>query len=372
MLTHTQLVALHRALRGRHVLSVYVDGAAADFALQRSWRLELEHSLGNLRRWLDGSSHDERKEFDQCVGLLNATLADFDPSVGAPGWAAFITADGIHDAQRLPAPVPTLAVWSTGPSVAPYIRALKENRPVVVVVADARKASIHRYRMGALEHQEVVRAHRGVDRAAYTGAPPHVGFHTGTHGAAGRDAAQRVLLKGRDRMIAQAVERVMDLAGADGWILLGGIKRVVARLTESLLPHAPHRVLALDTLDIHASDADVAAAARSGASALRDSVDAERITQIAELAGAHGLGAIGAEDTLYALEQSSVRDLYITHRFLENHSAHAEQAIRAALEQDAMVEEVSGAAAEQLDERGGLAAGLRFRPAAAEALVGST
>jgi hypothetical protein len=56
-----------------------------------------------------------------------------------------------------------------------------------------------------------------------------------------------------------------------------------------------------------------------------------------------------------------VRDLYVTHRFLEDHAAEAERAIRAALDQDASVEEVSGQAAERLNEHGGMAVGLRFR-----------
>jgi len=40
--------------------------------------------------------------------------------------------------------------------------------------------------------------------------------------------------------------------------------------------------------------------------------------------------------------------------------------VRAGLEQDAVVEEVSGEAAVRLDQCGGMAAGLRFRPAVAE------
>jgi hypothetical protein len=56
-----------------------------------------------------------------------------------------------------------------------------------------------------------------------------------------------------------------------------------------------------------------------------------------------------------------VRDLYITHRYLEDHPAEAEAAVRSAIDQAASVEEVSGAAAEQLDAHGGMAARLRYR-----------
>jgi hypothetical protein len=373
MLTLQQLVTLHRALRRTPVLSVYIDGSAADPAIQRSWRVQLDRGLADLRRWLEGSSHDERKQFEACAGLLDDAIRGFGGSIRAPGWAAFITADGIQDAQALPAPMPTLAVWSTGPCVAPYIRALKEGRPVVVVLADARKATLFRYRLGKLDLVATVHAHHAIDHPEHMGAAPRAGFHTGTRGRAGHDAAQRSLLTGRDRMLAETVSRASELAGADGSILLGGIKRVVARLAERLGPMAPGRVLELKALDVHASGADVASAARDGASALRNGHDERRIAEIEDAAGAHGLGIVGPADARLALSQGSVRELYVTRRYLEDHAAEAEDAVRAALDQDAVVEEASGAAAERLDSRGGMAAALRFHLVAAEGreLVGA-
>lgn len=366
MLTQTQLVALYRALANQRVLTVYIDGSASDPARQRSWRLQLDHGLADLRRWLEGSSHAEREEFEHCVRRLDAAIAPFSGGIGAPGWAAFITTDRVHDAQPLPAPAPTLAVWSTGPCLAPYMRVLKESRPVIVVCADARRASIYRYRLGELERVDVVRAYHSADHPEHMGTPARQGFHGGTRGTTGRDALQRTLLRGRDRMIADAVDSACDLAGADGWILIGGIKRVAARLLQLLAPLAPDRVTELDSLDVHASEADIARIARSGASELRDMVDDRRVGAIVDLAGAHGLGAVGPAEARQALEQSSVRDLYVTHRYLEDHAAEAEQAIRAALDQDASVEEVSGRAADRLNEHGGMAAGLRFRASAVE------
>lgn len=366
MLTYAQLVALHRALSDTHVLSVYLDGSASDPAMQRTWRVQLDHSLTDARRWLEGSSHAEREEFERCVHRLDTAVAGFSASIDAPGWAAFITADRIHEAERLQVPVPTLAVWSTGPCIAPYIRALKEHRPVVVVLVDARRASIHRYHLGKPDCVDVIRAHHGVDQPAHMGTPARQGFHTGTRGSTRRDAVQRSLLRGRDRMIVEAAERVRELAGADGWILIGGIKRVAARLAQSLEPLAPNRVSLAGSLDVHASEAAIAESARSGASELRDRVDDRRIAEILDLAAAHGLGAVGPAEALSALEQSSVRELYVTHRYLEDHAAEAERAIRAALDQDASVEEVSGRAAERLNHYGGMAAGLRFRASPVE------
>jgi stalled ribosome rescue protein Dom34 len=75
-------------------------------------------------------------------------------------------------------------------------------------------------------------------------------------------------------------------------------------------------------------------------------------------------------DTQWALDQASVRDLYVTRHYLDEHAAEAEDAVRSALDQDASVEEVSGSTAEQLDRAGGVAAGLRFRPATLEVSIG--
>jgi hypothetical protein len=367
MMTFTELVALHRALSDRRVLSVYLDGSASDPAIQRSWRLQLDHDLADLRRWLADSPRAEREEFEQCVHRLDIAVAAFTAGIGAPGWAAFITADTVHEAQPLHAPAPTLAAWSTGPCIAPYMRALKEHRPVVVLLADARRTSIYRYHLRKADRVEVIRAHHVLDQPDHMGAPARPGFHIGTRGRVRRDAAQRTLLRGRDQMIDEAANRAHELAGTDGWIVIGGIKRVAARLTELLTPLAPNRVVQVASLDVHASEADIAERARSAASELRDTVDARRIAEIIELAGAQGLGRIGPDEAFAALEHSSVRDLYVTHRFLEDHAAEAERAIRAALDQDASVEEVSGQAAERLNEHGGMAVGLRFRPGPVEA-----
>ena len=370
MLTHSGLAALHRILANKRVLSVYVDGSATDPAIQRSWRVQLDNSLADLRRWLKDSPREEREEFERCVLRLDSAIAPFTGSVGAPGWAAFITADQVNVAEQLPAPAPTLAVWSNGPCIAPYVRALKESRPAIIARADARRVSIFRYRLGAVDRLETVRAHQLIDHPEHMGTPAQAGFHTGTRGTAGHDAVQRTLLRGRDRMISDAVERIHALAGDDGWILVGGINRVAARLATPLEVLAPDRVARIGKLDVHSSESDIARAARAEVSALRNAVDDRQLAEIVEQAGAHGLGAVGPDDARQALEQSSVRALYVTQRYVEQHAADAEWAIREALDQDAAIEEVSGAAAERLDQHGGIAAGLRFRPSAV-ALAGT-
>jgi len=360
MMTYTQLVTLERSLRDERVLSVYLHGAADDPAARLIWRTDLERSLRDLRRWLAGSSHEEREAFERCVKLLDELLAPFAAGLPSPGWAAFITDGVVQDAERLPVPMPTMAIWSTGLCVAPYIRALKVTRPIVVGVVDARKARIYRYRVGELELLETIHAHATIDMPARMGEGPRVGFHPGVRGETARDAVHRARVAGTDRMLREADEAVLKHAALDGGIVIGGSSRIATRFKNGLAVSLTHRVLQLESLHADATEAEIAAAAKAGASALRDAADLRRVAELIEADSEGGSAALGPAATRRALGRKAVRELYITGRFLEDHMAEAEDAVREALDQGATVEQVAGDAAVRLDAHGGLAARLRY------------
>jgi stalled ribosome rescue protein Dom34 len=119
-------------------------------------------------------------------------------------------------------------------------------------------------------------------------------------------------------------------------------------------------VLSLDSLDVHASTAQIADAARHGASTLRDASDVRQIDEIAAEARAGGLGVLGREATERALARASVRALFFSERFLVEHAADAATLLRAAIDQDASIEEVTRDASRELDAYSGIAALLRF------------
>ena len=365
MLTETQLRALANTLQNEQVLSVYVDGTIEDPAEQQAWRTQLEHSLKDLRAWLADSTHEERERFDRCVALLYEQLPPLPKAIGAPGWIGFVTSDQMVHAERLPVPVPTLAVWSTGISLAPYIRALKETHQIAVIVADARKAVVYRYSERTLHKAKTIHAHAVVEPPLHMGEAPRMGFHPGVHGATGHDEMQRAHQEGTAHMLKEVADYIAHRTALDAGILIGGIPEVAKHLAR-LLDHANQdRVLTLESLDVHSSKAEIAEAARHGASALRDTADQHRIAEIIEANG-NGFATLGPAATREALDQLQVRELYFTHHYLENYTAEVERAVRTALAQGAAIEEVSRGAADQLNAHGGMAARLRYRRAAVE------
>ena len=361
MLTYPQLEALERSLRDERVLSVYLHGAADDPATRRAWQTDLDRSLRDLRRWLAGSSHDERETFERCVKLLDELLAPYAAGLSSPGWAGFITDGVVQDAERLPVPMPTMAIWSTGMCVAPYIRALKVTRPVVVAVVDARLARIYRFRAGELSPLGRIHAHATIYAPAHMGDAPRLGFHGGVHGETGRDAAKRARTAGAERMLREAEAMVAKHASLDGGILVGGAARIATHFKKMLAASVSERVLQLESLHADASEAEVIAAAKLGASALRDAADLRQIAEIVSADASRDAGALGPVAARRALARHTVRELYFTGRYLEDHMADAEDAVRQALDQGALIEQVSNEAAARLEEHGGIAARLWYR-----------
>lgn len=361
MLSYLELVRLERAVREQPVLSVYLDGAAEDVAVQHRWRTELDNAINDLRDWLKGSSQKEREMFERCVTQLEQRLASFEHGIGSPGWAAFITDDGVHNAESLSVAVPTMAVWNTGASVAPYIRALKQARSVIVTLVDARQARLYRYRGGALEKVKTLRRQGIVEPEAHMGGPASSGFHVGMQGGTARDEAQRELLEGAARLIREVAADVLEYAGLDGWMVVGGIRGTASKLVQRLRVAAPDRVLHMESLDVRASTADIVAAARRGAATLHERWDLRRIDDIIESVEPNRFVTVGPGSSHRALEQLRVDELFLTDRFVHDNMAFAEEAVRRAFDQGAVAEELSGAAGRRLDAFGGVAARLRYQ-----------
>jgi hypothetical protein len=163
-------------------------------------------------------------------------------------------------------------------------------------------------------------------------------------------------------MLADAAARIGALATDGGWIVIGGIPFVATATLAQLAPDAAAHAMRAEHLDVHATEAQVAECARESASKLRDADDLKRIEEAVSAAESGGAGAIGTVDAKRALDLARVRELFITRKFLENHAADADAAVRRAMDEGAVVEHVSGEAAVRVDALGGMAARLRYAP----------
>lgn len=361
MMTYERLVALERSLRETVVLSVYIDGESRDPARRSMWRTELKNAITRVRKDLRGASHTEREGFRHAVARLSDALPHGVVALGSPGWMGFVSPTRVYLAEALAVRMPTGVRWGHGIRIAPAVRALKEGRPVVVAIVDSRSARVYRYAGATLEAMEHLRAHAHLEPPAHMGAAPRPGFHTGTRGRTGEEAAERGLRAGRELMLRELATRMETLAGSDGWLLVGGTpgpaREAKAALSEQVAP----RAVAVPDLPIRSTEAEIADRAAAHASALRRREDLAAVRTMVQRADAGGNGVRGIAATRRALEAGAAQRLYFTLRLLEDHPAEADEILRLALDHDVHVDEVSGEGAVLLDAQGdGVGAALHF------------
>jgi len=362
MLTRDQLAELYHGLLQKKVLTVYVDGVGKDPAQRRVWRRRLEQELEREEHRLQRTDPQQLDDFKAAEARVLKELNGYQASLPAKSWVAFATADALPYAENLPVQVQTLARWEMGPRVAPYIRGLKQLRPMAIALVDSRRGRIFLYKEGQVQEVEDLRADTFLGDLLDPAAPQRTGRYSGSRGETATDAAQRYLEEGTARMLRRVREVCMDLAKPDGFLLIGGDQEALAAL-RSLLPKGMDtRVLENASLYVEMPIPEVKAAAAEGASALSKLRQITLLNQITEQAYSGGNGSLGAEETVRALREGRVDILALSRGFVEANPDLADQCVAEAFEQGAEVRVFSGDPAERLDqEGGGVGARLRYR-----------
>ncbi|HEY8062382.1 MAG TPA: hypothetical protein VID74_06275 [Gemmatimonadales bacterium] len=371
LLTRTELAALRTSLRDQLVLSVYLSPAVDNPAEHGSRGVTLTHEFAAIRERLAAAGREERDAFEAAAGHLEAASERHADDPGDLGWVAFATADGVRFQGTVPAPSGTLIRWQRGIWATPYVRALKQNRAVIVAVVDGISADIYRYQANELVRVARIDVHPHGGHADHLGAPSREGFHPGTRGVTGSDLASRSRIIARDRVVTYAAERISELGGEHEYVVIGGTPTASAALREALLSRSKH-LLVLPEIKRRTSVASLRQLAAAGASQLRAADDSALIGELVERTGAHGTAVAGAVATLDALAGGQVRELLLAEKFIVVNPADAERAIGLALDSNADLEIVTGAPAEELGRvAGGIAAKLRYvaHPAAPLATV---
>lgn len=370
LLKQSQLAELRRTLRDERALSVYLGHAAADPAQRGARQTELRRAVEAIRSSLTDQSHSEREAFERSVAQIADALERELPGTHGLAWVGFATPERVHFADSVPAPMPTLVRWQRGIWAAPYVRALKQHRAVIVAIIDGVSASVYRYLAGTLIRIEKLEEHPRGGHADRLGAPPRQGFHPGTRGASAADLEAKGRVAARERVADEAAHRIAELAGDTGYVIVGGNAAAAHVLMHALPASVAPRAQFVPELGTRASDPDIRAAAERGARALRDSEDQARVARILEAVGAHGAAVSGSVAAMDAIGEGRAHEALLTEHFVNVNPVEAERAIELALDHGTELEIVTGVAAERLETAaGGIAVQLRFVPKPAEPLV---
>lgn len=363
MLTHDRLVKLYRDLDDQDVLSIYVDGDQHDPAQRDAWRTRLDAAVAATRRSLSADGNGRSEGFEQAWVHVARELRPLgDAFLPHRGWVAFATSGGLRHAEGLTAAMPDLVRWERGIRVAPYVRALKQERPVYVAVVDSRRARLFEHVEGDLHEMEGLRADTFVGDLTDVGVRKRASRTSGQRGETSSDHAQRILDVASDRMLKSVIAALEERAGAQGVLVLGGTPEMVHRLATALPRRFADRVEERPALHFDMTVPEVRQEVRSAAGDLRERTHLRLVQELADAARSGGNGSLGAEDTEIALREGRVDTLLLSRDFIQSQPDYADQCVGTAFAQGADVEEVSGEAGEQLDrEGGGVVARLRFR-----------
>jgi hypothetical protein len=371
MLTRDQLAELYRGLQDEKVLTVYVDGVGKDPARRRVWRRRVTQELEREEYRLQKSNPAELSDFKAAEEHILKALDAYQANLPMKGWVGCATSGDLRHAEHLPVQVPNLVRWENGPRVAPYIRGLKQLRPMAIALVDSRRSRIFLYKEGQVEESEDVVADTFLGDLLDPAAPQRTGRFSGSRGETATDAAQRYLEEGTARMLRRVKDLCTDLSKPDGFILIGGDQEALSGLRHLFPKGMDCRVLENPSLFVEMSLAEVKAAAAEGASTLSKLRQNTLLDQITEQTYSGGNGSLGAEETVRALREGRVDILALSRGFVEANPDVADQFVTTAFQQGADVRVFSGEPASRLDaEGGGVGARLRYRFAVESVAVG--
>jgi hypothetical protein len=359
MLTHDRLLELYRELSETPTLSVYIDGNQHDPAERKKWRIELEQGLDAARGAL---ANGERDAFAAAERLVLDRLGGFDAFLPDKAYVAFATPDGIRYAESISVTMPHLVRWGEGIAVAPYLRGLKQERPVVVVLADTERARVFMYQDGQVRETDDLRSDTFAGDLTDVGSSNRSYVTTGFRGETSTDAGQRYHEVATQRHLKEIAAVVAKRAGDHGFVVVGGVAEVDKWLRDELPKSFEGRVMLESSLELEMTSAQVRQAVGDSASALTQRWQMDQVQLVFDQARAGLRGTIGYRETEQALEEMRVDTLLLSRGRTRENGADAERLVGLAFAGRAHVEEVGGAAGDLLDhEAEGIASRLRYR-----------
>lgn len=354
------VVQLNRELAGTKVLSVYLNAEETDPAERRAWRIRLNGLLKGLADGLVGAPEEERRAARAAAALLGQELARYDGLLPGRGWVGFATPERLWHAEPTPVPMLDQVRWEDGAHVAPYLRALKQSRPVTAVVADRRHARIFRYLHGELREEGVLWSDAAPADGPAAGGSKRASTHSGARGETRGDAARRSEEVATQRLFREVSDAVSASVRDGHLLVVAGNPENVAALLRAVPERARERTIDLPGVPTDATHAELKEAIEAAASALSIRLQRGLVGEVLEATRSAGRACVGREHTERALQAGAVDTLVLSRTFARAEPDAAERLVDRALEQGAAVEEISEVAAGELDREGGVGARLRF------------
>jgi hypothetical protein len=356
MLTRQSLAELVKAHENEWILSVYLGRDGSDPGARAAWKLRLDHALETIGAEAPHDATGDASAFDSASRHVRSAVEAFGRVLPHDGWAAFATADALLHAEGLSFVPSDLVRWRPGICAAPYVRALKGRRPVILALLDGWHAHLFEYLEGTLTPIQQLHVDRTLDDASDVGMSKRAGTTTGTRGLTRTDYAQRALDEESKRLKKQSVESILARAGVLGGVVVGGTAKPVAAVKADLEKKVA--VVEVTELSFNSSLAQLTEATAKAASELTRARQRRLYDACAE-SPQHG--SLGWDRTRSALESGAVDTLLIARGVMESSPDEAEQIVRMALAQGADVEEVGEEVGERLvRDSEGVAARLRF------------
>lgn len=359
MLNQQELVGLYRELRPEWVLSVYLDGGFVDFAQRNLWRRRFELAVSEVRGQLEDA--DLVDPFDSAVRHIETALDRYDRFLPEPGWVGFATSERLVHGEAIPVPMPDLVRFEQGIRVAPYVRALKQDRTVVGVLVDSRRARLFTYRAGLIREQEDLIAETYLGDLTDTRVSSRAGKRSGVRGETGADVAHRSLEVESERMLKELAAIVVARTGPDGVLVLGGTSEAISGLAHHLPGGLADRMEERHSMSFDMSDSEILAALEDAASEISRRIQQGLSTEVIDRAKGGDRGALGPESVEQAAREGRVDTLLMSRGFINTSPDYADHLIGAVFEHGGEVEEVSMEGPNVLDTEGrGVAARLRY------------
>jgi stalled ribosome rescue protein Dom34 len=224
---------------------------------------------------------------------------------------------------------------------------------------DSRRARLLSYRGGLLEPIRELDADTDILDLSDIGMSKRAATASGVRGETRTDAGKDALDEIANRLRDRVAEILVDLAGSDGTVLVGGAKKAAASMMRVLAPKLTGRLMDLSDVPVAADGATLVREVELAASAVTSRRQFELLDQAR---GTSGLGALGWNDTLSALRGGAVDTLLLSRELIAMAPDDTEDLVRLALAHRADVEELGGDIGTELHESaGGVAARLRFR-----------